>query len=537
MKKAKKVTKPKRSPARRKPPAASGAGARKNLRSAEDCLSDLKERLREIGDLGAAGAVLSWDQATYMPKGGAAARGRQGALLSRLAHERRTEAALGGLLDRLAPYGEGLPGDSDDAALIAVARRDFEKAIRVPAQFVERMSQHGAASYDAWTRARPANDFAAMRPYLEQTLDLSREYAGFFAPYRHIADPLIDDMDEGMTCASVQALFSALRDQLVPIVRRICDRAPADDGCLHGDFPEPQQLAFGLAVARAYGYDLDRGRLDRTLHPFCTRFGAGDVRITTRVFQDDLTQALFSTVHEAGHALYEQGVAAELDGTPLGSGTSAGVHESQSRLWENVVGRSLGLWRHFYPGLRETFAHALGNVSLETFYRAINKVERSLIRTEADEVTYNLHIILRFDLELDLLEGKLAVQDLPQAWRARYRSDLGVTPPDDRDGCLQDVHWYNGLIGGGFQGYTIGNVLSAQFYAAALRAHPEIPQEIAAGRFDLLKGWLVRNLYRHGRKFKADEIVRRATGEAMTIGPYLAYLTGKYGELYGLPQM
>jgi carboxypeptidase Taq len=260
------------------------------------------------------------------------------------------------------------------------------------------------------------------------------------------------------------------------------------------------------------------------------------VRITTRIDPDDVTGALFSTLHEAGHALYEQGVAAALDGTPLGSGTSAGVHESQSRLWENVVGRSHTLWQHYYPVLRATFPDRLRDVPLGTFYRAINKVERSLIRTDADELTYNLHIIIRLELELELLEGRLAVKDLPQAWRARYQSDLGVSAPDDRDGCLQDVHWYSGRIGGAFHSYTIGNVLSAQFYAAALAAHPEIPSEIAAGRFATLKGWLQQNVYRHGRKFEAGELVRRATGEPMTIRPYLAYLTRKYGELYDLPQ-
>jgi carboxypeptidase Taq len=505
-------------------------------RAEEALLAELKARLLEISDLAGTAAILSWDQSTYMPTGGAGARGRQCALLSRLLHERRTDAGLGRLIEQLTPYGEGLPSDSDDAALIRVTGRDFAKAIRVPTRFVEQSSAHSSASYDAWTRARQDNDFAGMRPLLERTLDLSCEYAEFFAPYQHVIDPLIDDMDEGMTCASVRALLAALRDEMVPMVRAICDRPPADDGCLHGVFAEAPQLDFGLAIATAYGYDLDRGRLDRTLHPFCTRLSAGDVRITTRVYPDDLTQALFSTLHEAGHGLYEQGVGPELDGTPLGSGTSAGVHESQSRLWENVVGRSLGLWRHFYPKLRATFPEQLSNVPLETFYRAINKVERSLIRTEADEVTYNLHIILRFDLELEMLERRLAVKDLPEAWRARCQSDLGISPSDDRDGCLQDVHWFSGCIGGAFHSYTIGNVLSAQFYAAALRAHPEIPREIGEGRFGTLKGWLDRNLYRHGRKLQADEIVRRATGEPMTIRPYMEYLTRKYGELYDLPQ-
>jgi carboxypeptidase Taq len=502
-------------------------------RSQEALLADLKRRLREIADLDGVGAILSWDQQTYMPSDGAAARSRQGALISRLTHERMTDVALGRLLDRLAGYAEGLPGDSDDARLIAVARRDFEKAIKIPVDLVERWSALCSAAYDVWKRARPNDDFAAVRPYLEKQLDISREYAELFAPYRHIIDPLIDDRDEGLDCAAVQSLFAQLRRELLPIVQHVCDQPPADDACLHAGFPEAAQLDFGLAVARAFGYDLDRGRLDKTAHPFCTKFSAGDVRITTRVRSDDLSEALFSTLHEAGHALYEQGVAPDLAGTPLGRGTSMGVHESQSRLWENVVGRSLDLWRHFYPSLGKTFPAALADVPVETFHRAINKVGRSPIRTDADEVTYNLHIMLRFDLEVALLEGKLAVEDLPEAWRARYRSDVGVSVPNDRDGCLQDVHWYSGGIGGAFQSYTIGNVLGAQFYAAALRAHPEISQEIAAGEFGTLRAWLGQNIYRHGRKFGADEILRRATGEGMTIEPYIAYLREKYGALYG----
>ncbi|MCC6890044.1 MAG: carboxypeptidase M32 [Hyphomicrobiales bacterium] len=478
---------------------------------------------------------MGWDEATHMPRGGAPARSRQGALVSRLRHERAVDPALGLLIDSLLPFGESLAPDSDDAALIRVAYRDYQKAIRVPADWVERAHQHGSASYHAWTRARPDSDFATMRPYLERTLDLSREYAGFFAPYDRIADPLIDDADEGMTTASVQDLFSALRRELVPIVRAIAATPVADDRCLRGRFDEAAQLAFSLEVARRLGYDLERGRLDKTPHPFCTRFGGGDVRITTRVRNDDICDALFSTVHEAGHAMYEQGVDRRLDGSPLGSGTSAGVHESQSRLWENVVGRSRTFWTYGFPLLRRRFPEAFAGVTLDAFYRAINKVERSLIRTDADEVTYNLHVMLRFDLELDLLEGRLRVKDIPDAWSARMQDDLGIAPPDHRRGCLQDVHWYSGSLGGGFQGYAIGNILSAQFYAAACKAHPAIPQEIAAGEFATLRRWLTENLYRHGRKFTPDELVRRATGERMSMRPYLAYLREKYGALYSLP--
>src|SRR5262245_86892 len=517
--------------------APAGASRKRSRHSAEDKLTELKRRLMEIGDLKGAASVLSWDQATYMPQGGADARGRQEATLRRLAHERLVDPAIGRLLDGLAAYAESLPAEHDDASLIRVARRDFAKAIKVPAEFVQRFNALGSASYDAWTRARPANDFAAMRPFLEQTLEMSREYAGYFAPYGHVADPLIDDADEGMTAAAVGALFKELRGALVALVRAIGERPAVDDRCLHGTFAPGAQFDFGLAVARDMGYDLERGRLDHTHHPFCTTFSLGDVRITTRSDENDISYALFSTLHETGHALYEQGVAPALDGTPLRGGASIGVHESQSRLWENLVARSRGFWQHYYPALQRTFPQPFERLPLETFYRAINKVERSLIRTDADEVTYNLHIMLRFDLELELLEGRLQVRDLPEAWRARMQADLGVVPPDDRDGCLQDVHWYSGGIGGAFQSYTIGNVLSAQIYDAAVAAHPGIPGEIAAGRFATLHDWLRERIYRHGRKYAPTELIARATGAPMSTAPYLAYLRRKYGEIYGLPAM
>jgi carboxypeptidase Taq len=506
-----------------------------NRRSIATKLKELRRRLLEITDLRAAGAMLAWDHATYMPKGGAEARARHGATLDRLVHEKAVDPVLGRLLDALQSYADALPYEADDASLIRVARRDFERAVKVPAEYVARASALGSASYDAWTRARPANDFATMLPFLERALDLSREYAEFFAPYDHVADPLIDAADQGMTTATVCALFTDLKSELAPIVRAIADQPVADDRCLRGSFAEPAQFDFSLSVIKQMGYDLDRGRLDKTHHPFCTKFSMGDVRITTRVFEDDLGQALFSSIHEAGHALYEQGVDPALEGTPLGWGASAGVHESQSRLWENIVARGRSFWEHFYPFLRAAFPDQLGQVMPETFYRAINKVERSLIRTDADEITYNFHIMMRFDLELALLDGRLPVRDLPGAWAARMQADLGLVPPDDRNGCLQDVHWYSGGIGGGFQGYTIGNVLSAQFYAAAVKAHPEIPSRIAAGEFTALHTWLREHLYRYGRKFTPDALVERATGGPLSVGPYLAYLQQKYGELYRLP--
>ena len=507
-----------------------------NSRTAEKRLGELRARWLEISDLGYAGAVLGWDQATYMPTQGAAARGRQRAMLSKLAHERLVDPALGRLIDGLRKHASNLPGDSDAACLVRAAHREYQRAVKVPAEFVARRSAYGSVSYNAWTRARAANDFATMRPHLERAVDLSREYANFFAPFDYITDPLIDESDEGMTTASVRALFADLRRELVPLAKAICDQPAADDTCLRGPFPEAPQLDFSVLAIQRIGYDMTRGRMDKTHHPFCTKFSDGDVRITTRVRENDLGEALFSCLHEAGHALYEQGVSSALVGTPLGHGVSAGVHESQSRLWENIVGRSRGFWEHFYPVIRSAFPDQLGAVPLDTFYRAINKVQRSLIRTDADEVTYNLHVMLRFDLESELLEGRLAVKDLPEAWRARMLSDLGVAPLDDKDGCLQDVHWYGGWIGGGFQGYTIGNILAAQFYEAAVKAHPQIPRQTATGDFATLGTWLRETIYQHGAKFPPTEVVQRATGTPLRIAPYIAYLKGKYGELYRLPR-
>jgi len=500
----------------------------------ETKLQKLRSHLIEINDLKSAAALLSWDQSTYMPPGGAAARARHLATLRRLAHEKFTDPTIGKLLEDLRPYEESLPYDSDEASLIRVTRREYERAVKVPPSFMAQLSSHTAETYQVWAEARPTNDFAVVQPYLEKTLDLSRQLADFFPGYEHIADPLIDFPDYGMKASTICALFTELHEQLVPLVQEITAQPAVDNSCLRQSFSEAQQLAFGLEIVKRLGYDFDRGREDKTLHPYTTKFSLGDVRITTRVRENDLSEALFSTIHEAGHALYEQDIRPDFEGTPLAKGTSAGVHESQSRLWENIVGRSLGLWKFFYPRLQAVFPDQLKPVSLDTFYRAINKVERSLIRTDADEVTYNLHIMLRFGFEMDLLEGRLAVRDLPEAWRERFKADLGIIPPDDRDGVLQDMHWYDGVIGGAFQGYTLGNILSAQFFEAALLAHPEIPAEIEEGEFGTLHGWLKENIYQHGSKYTATELVERATGGPMSIEPYIRYLRTKYGELYGL---
>jgi carboxypeptidase Taq len=500
----------------------------------EKKFAELKTLLAEVNDLNNAASVLGWDQATYMPSGGAPARGRQLATLSKVSQEKFIDKKIGKLLDALRPYEESLPYDSDDASFIRVTRQDYERATKIPPAFLGEFNVHAAETYQMWTEARPANDFARVRPNLERTLDLSRKLADFFPGYEHIADPLIDFADYGMKASSVRALFKELRAELVPIVKAITSQTPADDSCLRKHYPEAQQSEFGAMVVKQLGYDFNRGRIDKTHHPFMTSFSIGDVRITTRVKEDFLGELFFSNVHEAGHAMYEQGNDPVYEGTPLAGGTSAGVHESQSRLWENVVGRSRGFWEHYYPILQAQFPEQLKGVSLDEFYRAINKVEKSLIRTDADEVTYNLHVMLRLDFELQLLEGSLSIRDLPEAWHERFESDFGVVPPNDSDGVLQDVHWYGGVIGGAFQGYTLGNVMSALFYGEALKAHPEIPNEMKQGKFDTLHEWLVQNIYRHGRKYTAPELVKKVTGADLTIKPYIQYLKTKYGELYTL---
>ncbi len=494
--------------------------------------TELLERLQVVSDLNAASEILYWDQSTYMPAGGGPARGRQLATLARLAHEQFADPAIGRLLDRLQPYAESLPPDHDDAALWRVTRRKYDRATRVPAAFMAEFAIHNAASYAAWSAARPANDFHRVAPLLEKTLVLSRRYASYFPDAAHPADAMIDGSDYGMSVVQIRPLFTELQATLTPMVQAISAQAPIDDSMLHHHYPQALQWAFGEAVIRDFGYDFERGRQDVTLHPFAIAFSTGDVRITTRFSETNLNEGLFSTLHEAGHAMYEQGINPAFEGTPLASGTSAGVHESQSRLWENIVGRSRGFWRHYFPQLQTEFPEQLGDVSEDDFYRAVNRVSRSLIRTDADEVTYNLHVIIRFGLELALLEGELEIADLAQAWHDRYEEALGVRAPDDRDGVLQDIHWYGGFIGGSFQGYTLGNIMASQFYAAAVAQRPTIPEEIGRGEFGPLHDWLRTNIYHHGSKYTTAELLERAVGGPLSLDPYLAYLRGKFGEIY-----
>lgn len=496
----------------------------------ETAFARLHRHFFEIIDLNAVGFLLRWDQATYMPPGGSAARARQLGLVKALAHERLSSLETGRLLDAAETEVADLPPESFEASYVRVARRDFERAVRLPGGFARRFAAHTAACYGAWAEARAADDFARVAPLLETTLELSRERARHLDPAAHPADPLIAEHDYGTTAAALKPLFAELRDALVPLARRLSRREHPDDRFLRRRYPLEAQFAFAGKRVAEFGYDFSRGRLDETHHPFAIEFSIDDVRITTRGREDYLPEALFATFHESGHGMYHQGLDPRLEGTPLADGASAGVHESQSRLWENLVGRSLGFWRYAYPKLQAAFPEQLGDTDVETFYRAVTVVTPSLIRTQADEVTYNLHVVARFELELALLEGTLTVAELPEAWRAKYADLLGVDVPNDRDGVLQDVHWFSGPVGGAFQGYTLGNVLSAQFYEAACRTHPEIPAETRRGNFSPLYTWTREHIHRHGRVYDPDDLVQRVCGTGLQTGPYLRYLREKYGD-------
>ncbi len=498
-----------------------------------EAIDRLRDLLGQVVDLNAAQAVLSWDQETYMPNGGLNARAQQLATLGQLSHERFISDEVGHLLEELEPLAAELDADSDQARLIRVVRRDFDKATRLPATLVAELARSTAVSQQAWKGAREESDFARLRPHLERVLDLLRRKAEALGYEETPYDALLDEYEPGMRTARVAAVFAVLRNELVPMVRAIAEHPVPDDSFLRQEFDQQRQWDFALRVASDFGFDLERGRQDRSAHPFSTSFSVNDVRITTRVQSNFLSSCLFGTLHEAGHAMYEQGVDTTLERTLLAGGTSLGVHESQSRLWENLVGRSRPFWSFYYGLLQREFPAQLGVVPIDQFYRAINKVEPSLIRVEADEVTYNLHIMLRFELETALMSGDLTVGDLPEAWNEKSREILGLTPPDAASGVLQDIHWSAGLVGY-FPTYALGNLISAQLYERATLEIRGLEDQIALGKFADLLGWQREHIHRFGRKFTASELLRRVIGSDLDAGAWLAYIRAKFGALYDL---
>ena len=489
-------------------------------------LTELRERLAEVHDLERSLGVLGWDQRTMMPAGGGESRSQQLATLGRIAHDRFTSDDIGRLLDKLRPHEESLDPDSDDASLVRVTRRDWEKERRVPSDLTAELLREGSRGHAAWQRARDENDFSIFLPSLRKVTELSLRWAECFEPGDEPYDVFLDDYEPGMKTAEIRAVFDVLRPALTEIVKHAPE--PADDSFLHGDFPIPAQQSFLAGLLPRFGLDDDTWRLDPTVHPFATSFGRTDIRLTTR-FKPDNLRAIFAAMHEAGHGVTYQGIDPALERSPLYGNPSLGLGESQSRTWENLIGRSRGFWERFLPDLAGHFPQLEG-VGVEEWYRAINRCEPTFVRVDADEVTYSLHIILRFELEQAIVSGSIDLADLPEAWNAKMRDFLGIEPPTALDGVLQDVHWSRGGYGY-FPTYALGNVLSVQIWRV-LEGDVDVDATLADGDLRPVYDWLAERIYRHGRKFTPLETLTKAIGsDTIDPQPYLEYLRAKVASV------
>ena len=490
-------------------------------------LTELRRQLAEITDLQALGALMFWDQNTMMPPGGAAARADMADTLQRTLHARETAPELGRLLDALEPWAAGEDPDSDDVRLVHWARRDFEKSVRVPADLAAEITRAKAVGLQAWTEALAASDYSRFRDALARHVELRHAYIGCFEGHAHPYDVLLDDFEPGLTTAELRPMFAELREALVPLVAATGDPdQPRNDGVFGGPFAVDAQRAAVLELLDSVGYDPDHWRLDPSLHPFAQSLAPTDVRLTTKYDESDYAVALYSVLHEFGHGLYEASVDPALARTTLAEPVSLGVHESQSRLWENVVGRSRPFCAFLLPQLRRQFPGAFDALDTTSLYRAVNTVQPSLIRIEADETTYNLHIILRFELELALIEGTLEIDDVPDAWNDAVARLFGLEVPSDAEGVLQDTHWGGGLIGY-FPTYTIGNLMASQLWERIEADVPDVWERIEAGDFAALREWLRVNIHRHGRKLYPRELLGRVTGEELRVEPFVTYLRAK----------
>jgi carboxypeptidase Taq len=491
-----------------------------------DALEQLRSRLTDFRSLHSLRWLLDWDERTMMPPAGSGHRADHLALVERLTHERIVDPEVGRWLDELASVEASLDPDSDDAALIRLGRRERDKRVRVPEELASEMAHASAESTPVWLEAKATSNFDLFLPVLERQVELRRRYIECFEPEGEPYDVLLDDFEPEMKTAEVTRIFAEIKEQLVPLIAELRDRE-VDDTLLTGRFPVDEQVRLSKDIVDLFGHRPDTWRIDPTVHPFASGAGIDDVRITTYYFEDNL-KSLFATMHEYGHGLYEHQIPRRIAHLPIGMFASYAMHESQSRLWENLVGRSLAFWRFYYPRLQQRFPETFGGVELERFYAAVNGVRPGLIRIEADEVTYGMHVILRFELEQDLVNGRLAPRDVPQRWADKMEEYLGVPVPDHAHGVLQDMHWAAGSIGY-FSTYLLGTVMSVQLWEKAVEVVPELEDQIERGEFGALRGWLEQNVHAHGRKYPPQEVLRRAVGTTIDAKPYLAYLKRKYG--------
>ncbi len=502
--------------------------------STQQAYDDLIKRVKEVSLLHSCDAILGWDERTYMPRGGAAHRADQLGLISGLAHEKLTDPKIGELLSELEQSDLVKDPESAQAVNIREIRYYYDKQTKLPKDLVEEITKVTTLAQGEWVEARKKSDFKHFEPWLGKVIALQKQKADAYGYDGEAYDALLDDYEKGAKTSDIVDVFTTLRKELVELLGKIkgAPRKP-DAGIVTRDYDVELQKIFGESVAAAMGFGFDEGRLDITTHPFCTGIGPGDTRITTRYNPKRINDALFGIMHEAGHGLYEMGLDKKQHfGTPMGDSVSLGIHESQSRMWENQVGRSRAFWVYFFPQAQRIFKESLGGVKLDDFYGAINDVRPSFIRVEADEATYNLHILLRFELERPLLTGDLKPADVPGEWNSRFKKYFGIDVDKDANGCLQDVHWSAGYVGY-FPTYTLGNLFSAQFFAQVQKEMPDLMKQFEAGNFVVLREWLRENIHLHGQRYRANKLVEKVTGKPLSSKPLIDYMTAKYGQIYG----
>jgi carboxypeptidase Taq len=499
-----------------------------------DAYSELIRRVKQCRLLGSCAEMLAWDERTYMPHNGSAHRAEQMALLARLTHEMMTAQEVGDLLVQAEGSGSNPDSHSPQAANLREIRRTYDRVVKLPKELVEELARTTTRAQQVWTEARAADNFALFQPWLEKIIKLKRQEAEAIGYKESAYDALVDEYEPGATTAEITRVFAGLRSELVPLISGIMNsRTKAPREILEREYPVEQQEAFGKSVASKIGFSFEAGRLDVTTHPFCSGMGPGDCRITTRYNPRHFNDAFFGILHEAGHGIYEQGLDPEHFGTPAGSAASLGIHESQSRLWENQVGRSRAFWDHFFGPARQAFPQALGGIKPDDFYFAINDSRPSFIRVEADEATYNLHIILRFELEQALMSGDLKPADVPGAWNEKFQKSFQLVPPSNALGCLQDIHWSMGGVGY-FPTYTLGNLYAAQFMEQVRKDLGDVDDDFRRGEFGRLKSWLNEKIHRRGQRYRAPDLCKTITGRPLTHKPLIDYLRNKYAPLYGM---